>query len=111
MSTNRMELIAEMLAKNPNDTYLNFAAALEYKKRGNLKKALATFRKIVKIDPNYLPTYSQVGSLLEESGRIDDAINIYNKGLTLAKKRKDVAIVGELSEALLILDADVEHPW
>ena len=111
MSTNRMELIAEMLKKNPNDTYLNFAAALEYRKRGNPKKALVTFRKILKLDPAYLPTYGQVGSLLEEAGRPEDAINVYNKGLELARKRKDVTAVGELSEALLILDADVEQPW
>ena len=106
-----MELIAEMLEKNPNDTYLNFASALEYKKQGNLKKALAAFRKIIKIDPNYLPTYYQVGTLLEESGRSDDAINIYRKGLELAKKRKDVTAVGELSEALLILDEDIGQAW
>ncbi|HLV52921.1 MAG TPA: hypothetical protein VKY29_02790 [Cryomorphaceae bacterium] len=111
MSTTRMELIEEMLEKNPEDTYLNFAAALEYKKQGSLKKALATFRKIIKLDPNYLPTYYQVGSLLESFDRVDEAITVYRKGLELAQERKDVTAVGELSEALLILDEDIGQPW
>jgi len=31
--------------------------------------------------------------------------------LELAQERKDVTAVGELSEALLILDEDIGQPW
>lgn len=105
LGTNRMEMIEEMLAKNPNDTFLNYAAALEHKKKKELKKAIRIFKKIINQDPNYLATYYQLGKLLEEVGKTDEAIEVYKTGRELAKKTNDVKAKGELSEALLILDA------
>ena len=100
-----MEMITEMLEKNPDDTFLNYAAALENKKANKPKKAIRIFKKIVSQDPNYLATYYQLGKLLEEVGKTDEAIEYYKKGRELAKKTNDVKAVGELSEALMILDA------
>lgn len=105
MSTNRMEMITEMLVKNPNDTFLNYAAALEHKKNNEIKKAIRIFKKIVSQDPEYLATYYQLGKLLEEVGKTKEAIEVYKRGRELAKKSNDIKAMGELSEALLILDA------
>jgi tetratricopeptide (TPR) repeat protein len=106
MTTNRLELIAEMLEKNPDDTFLNYAAALEYKKDNAPKKAIAIFKKIIANDPNYLATYYQLGKLLEEEDKTAEAIDVYRKGHELATAKNDVKAVGELSEALLILGDD-----
>jgi tetratricopeptide (TPR) repeat protein len=111
MSSNRLELIAEMLVKNPDDTFLNYAAALEYKKDNEPKKAIRIFKKIIEQDPEYLATYYQLGKLLEGEGKVDEAIEVYKKGKVLARKKKDVKAVGELSEALLILGSDEEGLW
>lgn len=105
MSSNRMEMITEMLEKNPDDTFLNYAAALEHKKAKKPKKAIRIFKKIVSQDPDYLATYYQLGKLLEEVGKTDEAIEVYKAGRQLAKKTNDVKATGELSEALMILDA------
>lgn len=111
MSTNRMELIEEMLEKNPDDTFLNYAAALEYKKDGHPAKAIEVFRKIIDTDPEYLPTYYQLGKLLEAEDKTGEAIEYYKKGRELAKKKNDIKTLGELSEALLILDEDDGEVW
>ena len=104
MSINRLEMITEMLVKNPDDTFLNYAAALENKKRNKPKKAIAIFKKIVNQDPDYLATYYQLGKLLEEVGKTEEAVEVYKSGRILAQKTKDVKAMGELSEALMILD-------
>ena len=104
MSINRLEMITEMLVKNPDDTFLNYAAALEHKKRNKLKKAITIFKKIVNQDPDYLATYYQLGKLLEEVGKTEEAVEVYKSGRILAQKTKDVKAMGELSEALMILD-------
>lgn len=106
-----MELIEEMLEKNPDDTFLNYAAALEYKKDEEIDKAIAMFRRIIDKDPEYLPTYYQLGKLLEEKNKTQEAIDFYKKGRELAKKKNDVKTLGELSEALLILDEDDGEVW
>lgn len=97
-------MITEMLVKNPDDTFLNYAAALENKKRNKPKKAISIFKKIVNMDPDYLATYYQLGKLLEEVGKTEEAVEVYKRGRELAKKTKDVKAMGELSEALMILD-------
>lgn len=104
MSNNRLDMITEMLVKNPDDTFLNYAAALENKKRNKPKKAISIFKKIVNMDPDYLATYYQLGKLLEEVGKTEEAVEVYKRGRELAKKTKDVKAMGELSEALMILD-------
>jgi len=111
MSNYRLDLIAEMLEKNPDDTFLNYAAALEHKKKGEIRKAIKIFKKIIQNDPEYLPTYYQLGRLLEETNKTDAAIDVYSEGIALAKKKKDVKAMGELSEALLILDVDAGQAW
>jgi len=111
MSNYRLDLIAEMLEKNPDDTFLNYAAALEHKKNKEIKKSIKIFKKIIQNDPEYLPTYYQLGKLLEETGKTDAAIEVYKEGSVLAKKKNDIKAMGELSEALLILDVDTGHAW
>lgn len=105
MGNNRMEMIEEMLVKNPDDTFLNYAAALEHKKNKQPKKAIRIFKKIINQDPDYLATYYQLGKLLEEVGKTSEAIAVYKKGRELARKTKDIKATGELSEALMLLDA------
>ncbi len=105
-----MDLIAEMLEKNPDDTFLNYAAALEYRKDNEPKRAIAVFKKIVQKDPTYLATYYQLGKLLEEQGKPEEAIDFYRKGYKLATEKNDIKAKGELSEALLIL-GDEDATW
>ncbi len=111
MSTSRLDLIAEMLVKNPDDTFLNYAAALEHKKDNENGKAIRIFKKIIEQDPDYLATYYQLGKLLEETGKSKEALEVYKKGHALAVKTNDVKAVGELSEALLILDPADDEAW
>ena len=106
-----MELIEEMLEKNPDDTFLNYAAALEYKKDEEIDKAIAMFRRIIDKDPENLPTYYQLGKILKKKNKTQEAIDFYKKGRELAKKKNDVKTLGELSEALLILDEDDGEVW
>ena len=42
MTNERLKLIKEMLETNPDDSFLKYAAALEYEKDGNRKQAIAT---------------------------------------------------------------------
>lgn len=111
MTSNRLELIAEMLEKNPDDTFLNYAAALEYKKENDIKRAISIFQKIVEQDPEYLATYYQLGKLLEETGKVAEAIALYQRGHKLALEKNDVKATGELYEALLILGEDDQNDW
>lgn len=111
MTNERLRLIKEMLETNPNDSFLKYAAALEYEKDGNRKKAIETIKDLLSKDANYLGAYYKMGKLLEEEGKEKEAIKIYRQGLEVSKKISDMKTEGELTEALMLLGADDDISW
>ena len=101
-----MKMIEDMLKQNPNDPFLMYAAALEYKKRSELNRTEDLFRSLIEKHPDYLATYYQLGKLLEAKGNTEEAVSIYKQGKAVAKTQDDLKTLSELSEALLILDED-----
>ncbi|RMG77375.1 MAG: tetratricopeptide repeat protein [Bacteroidetes bacterium] len=105
----RLELVLSMLEKNPDDTFLNYAAALEFKKHGKIEKSIELLSNLVHNYPDYLPSYYQLGQLYEAIGKPSKAIEVYLKGKTVAEQQKDVKTLGEISEALMILGWEEEE--
>ncbi|MEM7163251.1 MAG: tetratricopeptide repeat protein [Bacteroidota bacterium] len=103
MVEDRLTFMEEMLDTNPNDPFLLYAIAVEYRNKGEEKKTEQIFTKLVKEHPEYLPSYYQLGQILEKKGKMSKAIALYRKGKVLAEKANDQKALGELSEALLIL--------
>ena len=108
MNDDRLKLIEEMLNENPNDPFLHYAAALEYKKRNAFDQSLALLTDLLEKHPTYLATYYQLGKLHEQSGAFLQAIEIYKKGIPVAKTQSDHKTLAELNEALMILEDEIE---
>jgi len=106
IALNRLKMIEEMLDTHPDDPFLHFASALEHRKAGNKEKATQILEALIFNIPEYLGSYYQLGKLYEESGNTDKAIAVYKQGETVARKQNDVKTLGELSEALMILEDD-----
>ncbi len=102
----RLQMIEAMLAQNPNDSFLNYAAALELRKRGELDRATTLLEQLTEKDPDYLGTYYQLGKIYEANGAIENAIATYKNGCLVAKAQNDRKTLNELSEALMMLDED-----
>jgi lipopolysaccharide biosynthesis regulator YciM len=109
MSHDRLELVLEMLEKNPKDVFLKYAAAIEYRKIDEDEKAIKHIEELLDIDPEYLGAYYTLGHLYEQKDEIEKAINIYKKGKAVAKKQNDQKTIGELTEALMLLDEEEEN--
>ena len=93
-----------MLREEPNDSFLNYAMALELEKKGEFKKAISLIEELLSRDENYLGAYYQLGKYYEEDKNISGAKTIYQKGITIAQKQKNRKAEGELKEALLQLE-------
>ncbi|NNC83847.1 MAG: hypothetical protein HKN79_09725 [Flavobacteriales bacterium] len=111
MSQQRIDLIKEMLHKNPTDSYLRYAIAMEYLEIGNKAVALKELETVIKKDKGHVATYPVLGKLLEEKGKTKKAIEVYQSGLEIARKKNDTKVIGALSEALLILDVYDDQPY
>jgi tetratricopeptide (TPR) repeat protein len=104
MTTDRLKMIETMLETNPRDSFLHYAAALEYQKSGDAAQAIKILRQLIRQNPDYLASYYQLGKMLEEKSQADEAVEVYKAGTTIARKQNDSKTLGELSEALMLLD-------
>lgn len=100
----RLSQIQEMLKNEPNDSFLNYALALEYGKLENVKKAIELIEALLVRDEEYLGAYYQLGKYYEQIENPEMAISTYKKGVSLAQKKKNNKALGELNEALWMLE-------
>ena len=100
----RLEVLKEYLKSDPDDSFLNYALALEYAKKLEFDKALSILQNVIAKDENYLGAYYQLGKLYEQSNNSGEAIAIYKKGIQIAERLKNSKTLGELKEALMMLE-------
>jgi Tfp pilus assembly protein PilF len=102
----RVEKLKEFLQKDPADSFLQHALALEYIKSGMDVDARILFEKILIHDPGYIGSYYHLSKLLERMGEIKLAIQWYEKGIAAAKAAGDQHALAELQTAFEDLDQE-----
>lgn len=95
----RIEKLNQFLAQSPNDCFLNHALALEYIKIGDDLKAKDLFEKNISNDVNYVATYYHLGKLLERLQEKEQAIQVYESGMKVAKQIGDNHTYNEIQAA------------
>jgi Tfp pilus assembly protein PilF len=96
---NRIEKIIEMLQDQPKDSFLKHALALEYIKIDKEDEAIIQFIELLNNEPDYVGSYYHLAKLYERNQQTDAAIEIYTKGMEVAKKLKDNHNLNELRSA------------
>jgi Tfp pilus assembly protein PilF len=95
----RITQIQGLLKEEPEDNFLQHALALEYIKIGNDADAKRLFERILDREPGYVGSYYHLGKLLERMGETQQAIQIYKKGMEIAKSASDTHAFNELQAA------------
>ena len=103
-TTPRMEQLQKLLAREPNDPFLIYGLALEWKKAGNPKQAIELLDRVIAIDPSYCYAYFQQGQIHESAGNIEAAKAIYRKGIDAARQKGDNHALSELQAALMDIE-------
>jgi tetratricopeptide (TPR) repeat protein len=102
-SENRLEQLLEFLRNTPGDEFLHYAVALEYQAMGELRKAESLLHEQKLRSPEYLAVYYQLGKLLEQQQREDEALAVYREGLEVAKRQGNQKTAAELQAAIDLL--------
>lgn len=100
----RKEMIFGMLEKEPNDVFLNYALAMEHLATSDFRDAETQFKKVLDINATYLPCFYQLGQVNEKLGNNEVAISYYKRGVELAKSQNNTKALGELNEAIWMLE-------
>jgi predicted Zn-dependent protease len=68
----RLQQIRAMLADDPNDPFLLYGMGMEYVSLGDDDAAIATFERLAREQPGYVPTYLMLGQALHRQARRGD---------------------------------------
>ncbi|NLF33201.1 MAG: tetratricopeptide repeat protein [Planctomycetes bacterium] len=85
----RIDSIRKLLAASPDDTFLLYSLGMELMTAGRAVEAAEAFERVLRIDPDYLAAYGQLGRALEAAGDRDAAVERYRAGLAVAQRQGD----------------------
>ena len=104
-SENRKKNILKMLESEPDDVFLNYALAIEHLNSiSTLSQAAEQLKKVLRLDPQYVAAFYQLGKVYEATGNIPEALRYFNEGLTVAESKKDKKAAGEFRDAIFLLE-------
>jgi tetratricopeptide (TPR) repeat protein len=103
MPVDRLEILKNMVAQNPRDAFARYGLAMELSKSGELEGAVGEFRTLLSHNPDYAAAYFHGGQTLEKLGRIEDARDMYEKGIDVTSRTGDQHTRSELQGALDLL--------
>ena len=103
MSSPRLEILKSMVEQNPTDSFARYGLAMEYRNSGDLQSAMAEFRSLMSINPDYSPAYFHGGQTLERMGLLDEAREVYTKGVEVTVRTSNEHARSEMQGALDML--------
>ncbi len=103
MSNQRIEVLKNILAVKPEDSFARYGLAIEHAKAGEFEEAVQEFRTLISYNPGYCYAYFHGAQALEKLGRLDEARDLYRRGIEAAEKAGDAHARSELQAALDLL--------
>ncbi|HUE00111.1 MAG TPA: tetratricopeptide repeat protein [Bryobacteraceae bacterium] len=101
--SNRLEVLKNMVAQNPDDSFSRYGLAMEYVNAGDLEGAIQEYRTLLAANPNYSAAYYHGGQTLEKLGRREDARSLYRQGIEATTRIGDLHTRSEIQTALDLL--------
>lgn len=106
----RLAQLQGFLAESPSDPFLKYALTMEYVKLNNAIEARKGFEDLLLNHEDYVGTYYHFGKFLEAAGEKEHALEVYEKGVSIAQSKRNFHAMGELKNAILmangLLDED-----
>ena len=106
MTNSRLDKLKVLLEDDPTNSFLLFAIAKELEGLGQSAAAITAFLDLVEKDADYVGTYYHLAKLYEAASDKVNALLIYEKGMLVAKKIKDLHALSELQNAKMNLELE-----
>jgi tetratricopeptide (TPR) repeat protein len=103
MPADRTEALKQLLAADPRNVFARFGLAMEHAKAGQLEDAAREFATLLANNPEYWGAYFHYGQTLERLFRLDEARQVYERGIETAGRLGQAHARTELEAALDLL--------
>jgi tetratricopeptide (TPR) repeat protein len=82
----RLQMLQDLLAQDPNNQLARYGLGMEYSGKGDVDGAVAEFRKLVEMNPDYANAYFMAAQTLAKAERTDEAKQLLRQGITAAAR-------------------------
>ncbi|HWF03212.1 MAG TPA: tetratricopeptide repeat protein [Candidatus Angelobacter sp.] len=96
----RMQMLAQFLEQNPGDAFARYGLAMEYSNAGQTEQALAEFKNLLEMHPDYTNGYFMAAQALERTGRTPDARQMLQSGIEAAQRTGNKHALSEMTGML-----------
>jgi len=96
----RLALLTEILATNPDDSFARYGLAMEYSKAGQIDEAIQEFKTLIEKNPDYTPAYFMAAQALANASRIDEAKRWLVDGISSARRTNNTHAQSEMTAML-----------
>jgi predicted Zn-dependent protease len=96
----RIPMLNDILAQNPNDVFARYGLAMEYSKAGEVERALGEFGKLLAANPDYTAGYFMAAQTLVRAERLEEARKMLTDGIAAAQRTRNSHAQSEM-EAML----------
>lgn len=103
MATNRLDMLKQMVEQDPHNSFARYGLAMEYANSSQFEQAVSEFEQLISHDSNYSAAYFHGGQALEKLGRIEQARNMYEKGIEVTTRKGDAHTRAEIEAAMNLL--------
>jgi predicted Zn-dependent protease len=100
MAMDKIALLQEILAQNPNDAFARYGLAMEHASQGDTATALDQFQQLTTAHPDYAAGYQMSAQLLLKSGRDGEARQRLEAGVAAARRTGNALALSEMSAML-----------
>ena len=102
--TSRLEQLEVLALRNPEDSFVQYAIALEYVSVKRFEEAAEILERSMEQDPTYVPAFHQAARTYEQMDETEDARRCYELGIACAEQQGDTHARGEMEEALRMME-------
>ncbi|MGH9513497.1 MAG: tetratricopeptide repeat protein [Terriglobales bacterium] len=96
----RIAMLNEVLAQNPNDAFARYGLAMEFANSGDAGRAMDEFQKLLSAHPDYTAGYFMAAQTLAKSNRTEEARKMLSQGIVSATRTGNTHARSEM-EAML----------
>lgn len=105
LTVSRLSQLQQMLAEEPDDSFLQYALGMEHLKLGDCEAALRQFAAMNERTPDHVAAWHQRGRLLMDRGDVEQAREILQHGVATAQRAGDSHAAGEMQGLIDLLPA------
>src|SRR5258708_792173 len=99
-SMDKIAMLKEILAQNPNDAFARYGLAMEHANQGDTATALDEFQQLTTAHPDYTAGYQMSAQLLIKAGREGEAPQRLEAGVAAARRTGNALGLNEMRAML-----------